>query len=117
MLGLEERKLLYHLTRDVYAGEGAVVDLGAFCGASTSCLAAGLRDNPRAAGRRVQSYDSFIASEPYLLDFIRTQFGESLGPGQSFSAIFRRATAPFADLIDVHADDLLESKLAVRSPY
>jgi hypothetical protein len=107
MLGLEERRLLYHLTRNTYSGEGAVVELGAFCGASTSCLAAGLRDNPRAAGRRVHSYDSFIASEPYLVDFIRTQFGESLELGQSFAAIFRRATTPFADLIAVHAGDLL----------
>jgi hypothetical protein len=107
MLGLEERKLLYHLTRNTYTGEGAVVELGAFCGASTSCLAAGLRDNPRAAGRRVHSYDSFIAHEAYLVDFIRTQFGESLELGQSFAAIFHRATAQFADLIEVHAGDLL----------
>jgi methyltransferase family protein len=108
MLGLEERKLLYHLTRDTYSGEGAVVELGAFCGASTCCLAAGLKGNPRAVGRRVHSYDSFIASEPYLVDFIRAQFGEPIEQGQSFAAIFRRATAQFADLIEVHAGDLLE---------
>lgn len=30
MLGLEERKLLYHLTRNIYSGEGAVVELGRF---------------------------------------------------------------------------------------
>jgi hypothetical protein len=108
MLGLEERKLLYHLTRNTYSGEGAVVELGAFCGASTCCLAAGLKDNPRAVGHRVHSYDSFIASEPYLVDFIRTQFGEPIEQGQSFVAIFRRATAQFADLIEVHAGDLLE---------
>ena len=108
MLGLEERKLLYQLARNIYTGEGAVVELGAFCGASTCCLAAGLRDNPRAAGQRVHSYDRFIANEPYLVDFIRTQFGEALEMGQSFAAIFRRATAEFADLIEVHAGDLLE---------
>jgi len=85
-----------------------VVDLGSFCGASTCCLAAGLRDNPRAAGRHVDSYDSFIASEPYLVEFIREQFGESLEMGQSFATTFRRATAEFADLIDVHAGDLNE---------
>ena len=108
LLGLEERKLLYQLARYTYAGGGAVVDLGSFCGASTCCLAAGLRDNPRAAGRHVDAYDSFIASEPYLVDFIREQFGESLEMGQSFAATFRRATTQFADLIEVHAGDLLE---------
>jgi hypothetical protein len=55
----------------------------------------------------VHSYDNFIASEPYLLDFIRTQFGEPIELGQSFAAIFRQATASFADLIEVHAGDLL----------
>lgn len=108
MLGLEERKLLYHLARDIYAGEGAVVELGAFCGASTCCLASGLRDNPRGGDHRLHSYDSFVASEPYLVEFVRTQFGEALGIGQSFAPIFRRATAEFADVIEVHEGDLLE---------
>ncbi|HTW88567.1 MAG TPA: class I SAM-dependent methyltransferase [Candidatus Binataceae bacterium] len=108
MLGLEERKLLYHLSRDIYAGEGAVVDLGAFCGASTCCLAAGLRDNSRCTNYRLHSYDSFVASEPYLVEFVRSQFGETLGIGQSFAALFRRATAEFADVIEVHEGDLLE---------
>ena len=108
MLGLEERKLLYQLARYTYTGEGAVVELGAFCGASTCCLAAGIKDNPRAAGRHVDSYDCFIASELYLVDFIRKHFGETLDIGQSFASIFRRATAEFADLIEVHTGDLLE---------
>jgi hypothetical protein len=108
MLGLEERKLLYELARNIYTGKGAVVELGAFCGASTCCLAAGLRDNPRAVGHRVHSYDCFIANEPYLVEFIRGQFGEALEMGQSFAAIFRRATAEFAELIEIHGGDLLE---------
>jgi predicted O-methyltransferase YrrM len=116
LLGLEERKLLYQLARHIYTGEGAVVELGAFCGASTCCLAAGLRDNPRATGHRVHSYDRFIADEPYLVDFIRAQFGEALEMGQSFAAIFRRATAEFADLIEVHVGDLLEQSWAPDAP-
>jgi predicted O-methyltransferase YrrM len=116
ILGLEERKLLYQLARHSYTGEGAVVELGAFCGASTCCLAAGLRDNPRAAGRQVHSYDRFIANEPYLLDFIRTQFGEAFEMGQSFAAIFRRATAEFADIIEVHEGDLLEQTWPSAAP-
>src|SRR5258708_4256616 len=116
LLGLEERKLLYQLARYTYTGEGAVVDLGSFCGASTCCLAAGLRDNPRAARRQVDAYDSFIASEPYLVDFICKQFGESIEMGQSFAPMFRRATAEFADLIAVHAGDLLEQSWPSDKP-
>jgi len=116
MLGLEERKLLYELVRNTYTGEGAVVELGAFCGASTCCLAAGLRDNPRAIGHRVHSYDCFIANEPYLVEFIRTQFGEALELGQSFAATFRRATAEFADVIEIHAGDLLDQTWPSGAP-
>jgi hypothetical protein len=43
-----------------------------------------------------------------LVDFIRTQFDEALEMGQSFATIFQRATAEFADLIEVHSGDLLE---------
>jgi hypothetical protein len=116
MLGLEERKLLYQLARHTYTGEGAVVELGAFCGASTCCLAAGMKDNPRAAGRHVDSYDCFIANELYLVDFIRRQFGEAFEMGQSFDALFRRATAEFADRIEVHAGDLLEQSWPSEVP-
>jgi hypothetical protein len=116
MLGLEERKLLYQVARHSYTGEGAVVELGAFCGASTCCLAAGLRDNPRAAGQNVHTYDRFIANELYLRDFIRTQFGEAFEMGQSFESIFRRVTAQFADRIEVHAGDLLEQTWPAEAP-
>jgi methyltransferase family protein len=116
MLGLEERKLLYQLACDWYSGAGAIVDLGTFCGASSCCLAAGLRDNPRARGQRVHTYDCFIASEPYLVDFIRTQFGEPIELGQSFVAIFRRATAEFADYIQVHEGNLLEQSWQPKVP-
>jgi hypothetical protein len=116
MLGLEERKLLYHLARNIYRGEGAVVELGAFCGSSTCCLAAGLRDNPLAAGRRIHSYDNFTASETYLVDFIRNHFGRHLRLGESFAAIFHEVTAPFADLIETHPGDLLAQHWPVGVP-
>ncbi|MGH7840762.1 MAG: class I SAM-dependent methyltransferase [Candidatus Binataceae bacterium] len=116
MLGLEERKLLYHLARSIYSGDGAVVELGAFCGASTCCLAAGMRDNPLAAGQRVHSYDSFIANESYLVEFIRAQFGKTLELGQSFAELFLHATAQFTDLIEVHAGDLLAQTWRESTP-
>jgi len=116
MLGLEERKLIYELARGVYTGEGAIVELGSFCGASTCCLAAGLRDNLRAAGRHVDSYDNFTADEPYLVEFIRTHFGETIELGQSFRPIFQRATKEFADLIEAHEGDLLEETWPAEVP-
>lgn len=116
MLGLDERRLLYHLARNNYTGEGAVVELGAFCGASTCCLAAGLKDNPLAASRQVDSFDNFIASEPYLVDFLRAQFAETVELGQSFEAVYRRSVAPFADRVRVHKGDLLDQTWPADDP-
>jgi hypothetical protein len=67
-------------------------------------------------GHQVHSFDRFIANEPYLVDFIRTQFGESLDLGQSFAAIFQRVTAQFVDLIEVHTGDLLEQRWPSDKP-
>jgi hypothetical protein len=117
MLGLEERKLLYHLARDIYAGEGAVVDVGSFCGASTCCLAAGLRDNPRSPhGKVLHAFDIFIADHPYLSEFIHEHMGRSLSVGESFRPIFDDNVSPFADLIEVHEGNLREAAWPQSSP-
>lgn len=116
LLGLNERKLLYHLARNVYAGVGAVVDLGAFCGASTCCLAAGLRDNPSIQGARLHSFDRFVADPGYLVDFIRAHFGVRMELGQSFMPVFRQATAEFCDSIELHEGDLLKETWPADQP-
>lgn len=71
MLFDEELQLLYWLGRNRFSGQGAVVDAGAFLGASAALLAQGLRDNPTAAeaAKRVYSYDLFQWSEFYR-DFV-----------------------------------------------
>ena len=104
-LGLDERKLLYHLGRDFADGSGAIVDLGAFCGASALCLAAGVRDNPQAKPR-IHSYDQFVAGDPYTVQYLNDQFGQNLTLGGSFEAIYREAIKDFADFIDVHPGDI-----------
>ena len=59
-----ERQLLYNLAKHHCDGRGDVVELGAFLGASTIALAAGLRDSPAGQqGRRVRTYDCFECSD------------------------------------------------------
>jgi hypothetical protein len=107
MLGLEERKLLYHLARDVYTGAGAVIDAGCFCGASTCSLAAGLRDNPLAPrGKFLHAYDLFVADLPYIIDFASGYMGRNLAIGDSFRPIYDESVREFAQLIDTHEGDL-----------
>lgn len=55
-----EQQLLYNIARRHYSGRGETVELGAFFGASTAALAAGLKDHAVfAAPRRVNTFDRF----------------------------------------------------------
>lgn len=59
MLGDEERQFLYWLAASQYTGEGAIVDLGTFLGASAGQLAAGLAARTPPSDAVVRSYDRF----------------------------------------------------------
>src|SRR5476649_2864728 len=76
MLEVSEQKLLYFLARDLYSETGEIIDAGAFCGASTYALAAGLVDNPRVYRKdaRVHSYDLFTIEESYTLEYLQNVF-------------------------------------------
>lgn len=104
MLGLEERQFLYHLGRDLYRGEGEILDVGAFLGASACALGAGLRDNRRALRRqqRIHSYDFFSYGE-YYQGYLS---GGAWKNGDDTLPVYRRHIAPFADLIEPIKGDI-----------
>lgn len=57
----EELCFLENYARYSYIGEGQIVDLGCWLGATTVCLARGLLDNPRCCNRQViEAFDRFI---------------------------------------------------------
>jgi hypothetical protein len=62
-----ERECYYRLAKEA-AGKGAIIELGAWLGASTAYIAAGLRDAGR--GGKVQVYDKF-RSKPGHLDKVK----------------------------------------------
>jgi hypothetical protein len=131
MLEVSEQKLLYLLARDYYDGAGEIIDAGAFCGASSYALAAGVADNQRVSKKdgRVHSYDLFQIEEPYTLEYIQNVFysrytskGEKRYPlldvhkGDSFLDVFLFQTQRYSDIIRFHAGSLLEvrwSKLPI----
>jgi SAM-dependent methyltransferase len=107
MLVPDELRLLHHLG-EIYSGQGAIVDGGSFLGGSTVALADGLRSNPqrRRFGdeKIIHSFDRFEVE-----DWTRgVFFPESTPPGASFREEFDTNIAPYADLIDVHAGDVLK---------
>lgn len=102
MLSIDERTLLYTLTKDFYGGQGDIIDGGAFLGGSTLSLATGLKDNPRVTERlgRVHSYDLFV-SDHFVEDFI-----EGYPAGTSTRPFYDEVIAPVRDCVTVHHGDI-----------
>src|SRR5688572_29212469 len=99
MMSLEEKSLLYLLARDLYTGEGSIVDAGLFMGASTVAFASGLRENRHArrqqASKPIQSYDIALwaqsmhkrLDEPAFMDLFADWKPKT---GESFEPLLRR---------------------------
>ncbi len=102
-----ERKFLWYVARNYWRGEGALIDAGAFCGASSICFAEGIQGNPSVYPRHkpIVSYDNFIASEPYIYRSIYEMFGSCVPQGGSFMDIYISQIKPFESLIEVCPGD------------
>lgn len=108
MLVPDELRLLHHLAGNYYSGAGVIVDGGSFLGGSTVALADGLRRNPRRhrAGdaKPIHSFDRFEVE-----DWTRgVFFAEEMKAGASFRPQFEKNVEPYADLIEVHAGNVLD---------
>lgn len=106
MLAIDEQHMLCWMARDHYEGKGDIVDLGAFLGGSTYCLAKGLSENRRVSRRdhRIHSYDLFICPTD---TYSRGLIGIDREPGSSVLDIYRRNIVPFEREIVVRPGDVL----------
>lgn len=107
MTSLTERAYFAWHAREIFAGRGEIVDLGAWFGSTTATLASGLAENHRLAARRrsVHAYDRFVW-EDWMSDYDGLAAFGPYVPGDSFLAEFERVVAPWRDRIEVHASDL-----------
>lgn len=93
--------------RDCFSGEGKIVDLGCWYGATTYCLAQGLAQNTRAKGNRtIEAFDRFIWQEgmDQIADSI--QMPVIYQPGQSFFHDVQNVVAPYKTIVRLHQQDL-----------
>jgi SAM-dependent methyltransferase len=104
MLVPDELRLLHHLAENYYSGTGVIIDGGAFLGGSTVALADGVRRNPRRHRlgdvKPIHSFDRFDVEEWTRDTFFATS------RDATFREQFDRNTAPYADLVEVHAGDI-----------
>ncbi len=100
MLTDEERKYLIWLTRSVYTGRGAVLDLGPWLGASSASLAEGLERGGHAGV--VHAFDLFRWERCYM----QMDRAPDLADGDDFHPWFRRMIAPWGQRIRSAPADL-----------
>jgi hypothetical protein len=94
-----ERALYYRLARN--AGEGAIVEFGAWLGASTAAIASGVRDS--GVDRKVQVFDKFQSKVGHArkVEAFYSQHGGSIPIGPSLDQ-FRANLGPLIDHVDVN---------------
>jgi hypothetical protein len=100
MIGGEERRALYWIGKEWFTGAGAIIDAGAYVGASAFCLAAGVADNAkvRRKGRCIHSYDYFRAIDDYIVAQLSRDF-HPVSAGGSYMDIFQRQVRPYQRLV------------------
>lgn len=73
MITPDEATFLYWISRDIYTGEGSILDMGPLAGGSTYALASGLRDNEAVQADcksgRIQSFDLWRYLEDHQVFF------------------------------------------------
>ena len=103
MLSDNERRLYLWLAEVWATGAGAIVDLGAFAGGSTACLAEGARRARREAP--VFAYDRFRASET-TGKAILLEAGVEPFEGEDILPLARRFLAPWEPLVTLVSGEI-----------
>lgn len=90
---------LFGLTRDMYTGEGDIVDIGPFTGATTLAMAEGLAQNDRAGSKigRITACDRFLFDQANYKRYV----GETTELNYSVLPQFAEATARHCAQINV----------------
>lgn len=102
-----EESLLYHWLGRRVAGDGAVVDLGAYAGGSAARLLSGLAQ----AGRKnpVHSYDRFRSSRAFWARYMPDEPLPEADDADLLPVV-RRHLAPWAGQVTLHVGDIGEKR-------
>lgn len=110
MIHMDERRMLYTLARDYFAGEGRIIDGGAFLGMSSLSLGFGLRDRGYKKQAVIEAFDTFIITAYGVENYCDEKgwFGKKIKEGDSMRHLYEKAIAPVADYVSIHEGDLLK---------
>jgi hypothetical protein len=105
-----ERECYYRLTREA-AGKGAIIEFGAWLGASTAYIAAAVRD---AGGGKVHVYDKFQSKKGHVKKvrtfYVKRGINEADMPLGDAEPRFRQNLGPLIDHCEVHNGEIVGAK-------
>jgi hypothetical protein len=110
MTSQQEQHWLRTYAARSYRGNGAIVDLGCFLGATTIALAEGLELNGKANRKQIYAYDLFIWNKRYEAWAAGREVEGLFSVGESFLPEFLRRTQNWRDYIVVHEEDLRQAR-------
>ena len=120
MMSMEERRFLYGLASQYYAGAGLIIDAGIFLGGSTHCFGQGLRQNQRIRKVRLSFPKPIISFERGIVNpsmpafFRRYDVDISQPPGEFFASFLQNAVKDVSDLADLRIGDIAETMKSVE---
>src|SRR5919197_1395887 len=111
MTSRQEQQWLRTYAARNYRGNGAIVDLGCFLGATTIAMAEGLALNRTAAKQKqIHAYDLFTWNEGYEKWAKGTEVEGAISPGRTFLPEFLKRTQKWRDYIVVHEENLRQAR-------
>jgi hypothetical protein len=106
MIPDEEKKYLYWLGKEVWSGNGAVIEIGPWLGGSTVCLAAGMQASGNDTHKRLHVYDNFIWRE-----FMAERALLPLQSGDSFEDFFLKNIGNYKDVVQSYVRALPDESI------
>jgi len=122
MMSVIEKRALYGLAKERYAGRGIIVDAGIFLGASTRRFGEGIQANAdfTAIQKRwpkpIVSFERGIINPGMPAFFKRNNVNITGKPGDSFAAQVLENVKPVAKLVDLRIGDILATALDIKDP-
>ena len=108
MIGDDERRLLYTLTKDYFSDSGRIIDGGAYLGSSSLALGLGLKHRNFPKRKVIDAFDMFIMQEIFVHNYLDRSdpLSQNVKPGDYVRHIYDRNTAEVAEYITVHDGDV-----------
>ena len=108
MIGADERRLLYTLTKEYFSGSGRIIDGGAYLGSSSLALGLGLKHRNFPKQKVIDAFDWFIMHELYVQHYLNQSdpLSQNVKPGDYVRYIYDRNITEVAEYITIHDGDV-----------